>query len=202
MDLQRGIDRLNQHQGDHERRTILDWLTPINYAPRQNDFINRGEAGTGQWPLDSTQFQTWLETAKQTLFCPGIPGAGKTMLTSIVIDSLSTRFESDSNTGIAYIYCNFRRQNDQKIDDLLASLLKQLAENQSALPGIVRDLYDRLKEKRTRPSLDEILRVLQSVVMVYSRVFIAIDGLDECRASDSCRTRLISEFFDLQPRVE
>jgi hypothetical protein len=68
------------------------------------------------------------------------------------------------------------------------------------LPGIVRDLYDRYKEKRTRPSLDEILRVLQSVVTVYFRVFIAIDALDECHASDSCRTRFISELFYLQAK--
>jgi hypothetical protein len=37
--------------------------------------------------------------------------------------------------GIAYIYCNFRRQDEQKIDDLLASLLKQLAESQPSLPA-------------------------------------------------------------------
>ena len=29
---------------------------------------------------DSVKYQSWLKTSKQTLFCPGIPGAGKTIL--------------------------------------------------------------------------------------------------------------------------
>src|SRR5438045_5526567 len=32
--------------------------------------------------------QAWLKTSKQVLFSPGIPGAGKTILTSIVVDNL------------------------------------------------------------------------------------------------------------------
>jgi Cdc6-like AAA superfamily ATPase len=68
-----------------------------------------------------------VETEKQTLFCPGIPGAGKTILTSIVIDKLTTQFGNDESIGVAYIYCNFRRQDKQKPGDLLTSLLKQLS---------------------------------------------------------------------------
>jgi hypothetical protein len=41
-----------------------------------------------EWLLDSDEFQTCLDTDKQTLFCPGIPGAGKTILSSIVVDYL------------------------------------------------------------------------------------------------------------------
>jgi hypothetical protein len=120
------VDRLNQRQDDQELLDILDWLTPIDYILQQSDFISRRHAGTGQRLLDSTEFQTWLEKDKQTLFCPGIPGAGKTILTSIVIDGLNTRFQSNTNVGIAYIYYNFRQQDEQKSEDLLAILLKQL----------------------------------------------------------------------------
>jgi hypothetical protein len=175
---------------------ILDWLTLINYGPQQSDLINRRQPGTGQWLLDSEVFQTWLNTAKQTLFCPGIPRAGKTILTSIVVEELTIRFFKDPTIGIAYIYCNFQRQDEQKIDDLLASLLKQLAESQSSLPSTVKDLYDRHKTKRTRPSLDELSGSLQSVTDFYSRVFIIVDALDECEKE--CRTRLLSKIFRLQ----
>jgi hypothetical protein len=33
---------------------------------------------------------------------------------------------------------------------------------------------------------------------MYSRVFIIIDALDECQASDNCRSRFLSEIFNLQ----
>ena len=197
-----GVDRLQERYDNRECReefqAILDWLTPIDYAPQQNDFITRRQEGTGQWLLDSVEFQTWSETVKQTLFCPGIPGAGKTILTSIVIEELTARFHNDKSIGIAYLYCNFRRQGEQKIDDLLASLLKQLAESQPSLPGTVKDLYDRHKTKRSRPSLYEVSKALQSVASLYSRVLIIIDALDECQASQGCRAILLSEMLSLQ----
>jgi hypothetical protein len=125
-----GVDRLHERQDNQERReehqVILNWLTPIDYAPQQNDFIKRRQEGTGEWLLKSNKFQDWVNQIRQSLFCPGIPGAGKTMLTSITVEHLCTKFQNDTTVGIAYVYCNFRRQDEQKPHNLLSSLLKQL----------------------------------------------------------------------------
>lgn len=184
---------------------ILNWITNIDYGPQQSDYFQRRQPGTGQWLLSSTEYLTWLNTDKQTLFCPGIPGAGKTILTSIVVDELNTHFHDNKSIGIAYLYCNFRRQDEQKAASLLASLLKQLSECQPSLPSSVKDLYDRHKTKRTRPSLDEISRSLQSVITIHSRVFIIVDALDECGESkygeiENHRARFLSEIFKLQDK--
>jgi len=197
---------LHERQDNRERReeqqTILDWITPIDFAPQQNDFISRRQAGTGKWLLDSTEYKAWLKTSKQTLFCPGIPGAGKTILAAIVVDDLHTLFQNNSSIGIAYLYCNFRRKDEQKAEDLLASLLRQLSQTWSSLPDSVKALYDRHNDQRTRPSFDEILRVLQSVAAMYPRVFIVVDALDECQASDGCRSKFLLEIFNVQAKTE
>ncbi len=159
-DVQQGVGKLLRVHHDREHQTILDWLTNIDYAPQQSDYLKRREKGTGQWLLDSMQYQSWREKNNQTLFCPGIPGAGKTILTSIVVEELSVQISNNPTIGIAYIYCNFRRQGEQKIDDLLASLLKQLAKSQPSLPITVKELYNRHKTERTRLSVDEISRSL------------------------------------------
>jgi hypothetical protein len=99
---------------------------------------------------------------------------------------------------MAYIYCNFHRLNEQKIEDLLASILKQLSQEQAWLPDSVRNLHNRHKIKRTRPSLDDILKAVQSVMVLYPKAFVIIDALDECQVSDDCRTRFLSEIFNLQ----
>src|SRR6266480_3203699 len=177
---------------------ILNWLTPVDYAPQQSDYIGRRQAGSGQWLLDSEEFQTWLNTDKQTLFCPGIPGAGKTILTSIVVDYLCAQAEKNPDIGIAYLYCNFRRRDEQKAEDLLASLLKQLIQERSPIPDSVKSLHDRSRKNRTRPSFNEISEAMQSTAATYSRVFIIVDALDECQTSDGCRTRFLSELFNLQ----
>jgi hypothetical protein len=198
------VKRVRREQEDWQYRdecqSILTWLTPIDYAAQQHDFVRRRQAGTGQWLLDSKEFQSWLNTDKQTLFCPGIPGAGKTILTSIVVDELTTRFSNDPTIGIAYIYCNFRRQDEQKIDNLLASLLKQLSQSQPSLPGTVKKLYNRHETKRTRPSLREVSDALQAVTGLYPRVFIIVDALDECQISDGCRQQFLLVLFNLQAK--
>ena len=190
------VKRVRRGQDDHQRQIILDWVTPIDYTAQQHDFISRRQEGTGQWLLDSAEFHTWLNTDRQTLFCPGIPGAGKTILTSIVVDELTTHFYNNKSIGIAYLYCNFRRQDEQKLDDLLASLLKQLSGCQPSLPSDVKDLYNQHRNKQSRPSQYELLRAIQSVVSLYSRVFLIIDALDE--ASQGCRTIFLSEIFGIQ----
>jgi hypothetical protein len=194
----KGMDRLNARHDDQERLTTLDWLTPIDYAPQQSDFINRRQVGTGQWLLDSQGFKIWVTTEKQTLFCPGIPRAGKTILTSIVVDDLCNRFRNDGTVGIAYVYCNFHRQDEQKAEDLLASLLKQLTQGRPSLPESVKSLHDSHKDNLTRPSFNEISTTLWSVASIYSRLFLIIDALDECRLRNGCLSKFLSEVFNLQ----
>jgi hypothetical protein len=193
------LHKRHDRQERHEDQAILDWLTPMNYAPQQHDFISRRQAGTGQWLLNSVEFQAWLDADKQTLFCPGIPGAGKTILTSIVVEDLYTRFQNHSSIGIAYLYCNFKRNHEQKLDDLLLSLLKQLAYGRLLIPDVVRSLHDQQCQKK-RPSTGEVLNALLSVISIFSEVFIIIDTLDECQVNERCRQRLISEMFNLQDK--
>src|SRR3984885_1842 len=200
-----GMDQLNQRQHNQEchqeHQIIVDWLTPIDYAPQQSDFVARRREGTGQWLLDSKEFNEWLDQSKQTLFCPGIPGAGKTIITSIVVHHLHTQFRSDPTVGIAYLYCNFRRQHEQKPTDLLLSLLKQLVQEQPSIPESVKNLYTHHKGKRTRPSFDEISKVMHPILSDYSRSFIIIDALDECQATDGSRSKLLSEILSLQAQT-
>ncbi|KAK2784468.1 hypothetical protein FQN53_008457 [Emmonsiellopsis sp. PD_33] len=201
-----GVDRLNERQDDREhreeRQAILNWITTVDYAPQQNDYINRRQAGTGEWLLTSPQFQEWVGTKRQTLFCPGIPGAGKTILSSVVIDHLHTIFLGSVNVGIAYVYCNFRRKSDQKAEDLLASLLKQLAQGLPSVPDSLKILYAKHRNGQTRPSFREISETLQSLVMAHSRVFVLVDALDECQMSDGHRTTFLSELFSCYSKCE
>jgi Cdc6-like AAA superfamily ATPase len=184
----------NQH--DQKRQAILDWLTPVDYSPQQHDLIRRQQEGTGQWFLRSPEFQTWLENNERSLFCPGIPGAGKTIIAAIVIDHLLAKSQHEPHTGIAYIYCNFQRQDEQTVEKLLANLLKQLAQRQSSLPKTVQDLYEKYEKSGTLPSLHQITAALHSTAAAFEKVFFIIDALDECQSL--AQTKLLDTLFDLQ----
>jgi Cdc6-like AAA superfamily ATPase len=193
--IKAGLDKIEESE-------ILNWLTPFDYGSQQSDYLERRQPGTGQWLLDSKEFRHWIGTENQTLFCPGIPGAGKTILTSMVIDSLIIRCQHYPGSKFAYIYCNFRRQHEQRIIDLLSSLLKQLlqVQTESSLPNNIRELYNHHRAHRLRPSREELFEALESVVALGKRVYFVIDALDECQTQDGCQQTLISYLFTLQER--
>ncbi|KAK6514351.1 hypothetical protein TWF506_008747 [Arthrobotrys conoides] len=190
-----------KHRLDQEEdRQVLDWLTKVDYGSRQSDILRKRQPDTGIWFLNSPEYQSWLSSqGKQILFCPGIPGAGKTVLTSIVIDHLIAWFTDDKTVGFGYIYCNFKETNQQKIEHFLSSLLKQLAQTHTPLPDAVRDIYNKHNSRGTAP-LGEIIKTLHTVAATYSKVYIIVDALDECQEDDDCRTNLISALLELYNR--
>ncbi|KID85906.1 Ankyrin repeat-containing domain protein [Metarhizium guizhouense ARSEF 977] len=174
LDVQDGVHKLVDKQHEREHQHILDWLTQVNYAPLQSDLLRKRQAQTGQWLLDSTPFRDWIKA----------------------MDYLQERFRDQQNIAIAYIY--FRYNVEQTVDDVLLNLLKQLAQTQGSLPSVVGELYNKHKGRQTRPCLDETRRALQFLIPLYSRVFIVIDGLDECRIPGGCRKDFLAEMINLQ----
>ncbi|KAN0080897.1 hypothetical protein V8E54_004101 [Elaphomyces granulatus] len=196
--INRTVSSLHSTQEGEYRRELLGWLSPIDYAGLQSDTLRKRQAGTGEWFLKSTPFIEWLEGKKKTLFCPGIPGTGKTMIASIVVDHLKTSFPDDE-TGHAFLYCIYKRQENQEVDNLLASLLGQLALwKKSIIPEVIREWYNKhLKGGNPGLSRNEIRGALCSIIRTYSRTFIIIDALDECK-TDQIRNELLSEIYKLQ----
>ncbi|EGU71751.1 hypothetical protein FOXB_17740 [Fusarium oxysporum f. sp. conglutinans Fo5176] len=198
--LSDGVQDMRFRQLNKEHQAILDWLIPVDYGTQQSDYFGSRQKGTGQWLLESTEYRDWRVVNGKTLFCPGIPGAGKTIASSIIINDLHNKLSGNPSLGIGYIYCNFQRQKEQNINDLLASLHKQLSRSWRCLPESVKLLYDKHEKNGTRPLVEELSAALQSVVQSYEKVFIVIDALDECQTLDGCRGKLLSESFRLQSR--
>lgn len=192
-----GLATISSKLNKRDDIEALEWLTQNDQGPYQSDYLKRRQPGTGQWLFQSPEYKDWRKTEKQTLFCSGIPGAGKTILTAIVIEDLTAQCSSNQSIGLAYVYCNFRLQNEQKAEDLLASILKQLA---CSVPESVTKLYEQHTDRRTRPSMNELSKALQTVAKTYTTVFVVTDALDECQTIDDCRNVLLSQLFDLQKK--
>ncbi|KAN0081988.1 hypothetical protein V8E54_003286 [Elaphomyces granulatus] len=192
------VDKIGDGVEAEYRRKLLGWLSPIDYAELQSDTLRNREAGTGEWFLKSTPFIEWLEGKKKTLFCPGIPGSGKTMIASIVVNHLKARFPDDK-TGHAFLYCIYKRQENQGVDNLLASLLGQLALRKKAIiPEAILEWYNKhLEGEKPGLSRDEICVALGKIIRTYSRTFVIIDALDECK-TDQIGNKLLSEVYKLQ----
>lgn len=187
-------------QNRRQHHNVANWISSIDFAAQQSDVINRRQKGTGEWFTESPQFRNWLHGSKQTLFCPGIPGAGKTMISAIRVSHLWEHMQ-DEDIGVAYLYCNYKTQADQKVTDLAATILRQLIQEQTSIPEPVTVLYNGHLDRRTRPSLEEIQTVLGEVASNSSNVYVVIDGLDECLDHDGSRSQLLVMLRDLQSKV-
>jgi len=110
---------------------------------------------------------------------------------SIIINHLQTFFK-DRNVAITYIYCNYKQQTEQSVFNLVASLLKQLVQDDSVAYENVKCVHGRHKKNETRPTLDELLGVMRSETARFSKAFIVVDALDECSEVNGTRGRLLA----------
>lgn len=183
----------------HEK--LMGWISPTNFPSRQSDLMTCRQKGTGQWFLEAPEFTKWLHGANKTLFCPGIPGAGKTMIAAIVINHLLELMWSGA-VGVAYVYCNYKAQADQNAADILAAILKQLVQARPSIAEPVERLHKKHADRGTKPSLEEIFGALQSVLTNYSSVYVVVDALDECSDRDGNRRQFLAKLRDLQGRTD
>lgn len=170
------VNTISRISLDRETRDILQWLCPLDFALQQRDLINQRTEGTNQLFLNSDEFQTWLNRKKQILVGFGIPGSGKTMTASAVIQHLEES-SGDESIGLAYVFCDYKKREEQSGFNLIASLLKQLVYGRGeGVPKYLQDLY----EKGHPPTLDDISKLFQSQVSKNVYTYIVIDALDEC----------------------
>jgi hypothetical protein len=198
--IQQGQDRQNQVHDLQKHYEIMEWLSSDNFTAQQSDLITRKQADTGQWFLDSREFTEWVNGTSQTLFCPGIPGAGKTMMAAIAVDHLQNAIQT-TDIGIAYLYCNYKRQADQTAPNLLAAIIKQLVQDRPSIAQSLLSMYERHRVRGTRPPFEELSSVLQSVLANYSKVYVVLDALDECPEQNGTRSQLLGICRDLQQQT-
>ena len=167
---------------------LLEWLSSANFEAKQSDALSRRHQDTGSWFINHATFEDWVRGPARTLWCPGIPGAGKTILAALIVDHLRTRFRM-TDTAVVCVFCNYAEQQSQSVQSVLENLLKQLLQASSAASKEAMDLYQEHSRRRTRPTENEVLLVLLSVFQTSSTVFVVIDALDEL--STETRTSLL-----------
>lgn len=190
--MQDGIDSL-RHDHDHAQLNALrTWISQTDSVAQQLDTFRRRCAGTSQWFLEAPEFAKWLNRSSpdKTLFCTGMPGAGKTVLAAIVIDHLSRKVRCNT-VGVAWLYCSYKSQREQTVEFKLATVLQQLVQVET--PGTVKHaqkLMQEHKQSMTRPTEDQYRETLQAVLSEFKTIYVVVDALDEF--NEGTRHRIIT----------
>ncbi|KAJ6494525.1 ankyrin repeat-containing domain protein [Mycena sanguinolenta] len=175
--LERSAREQQQNIDDTERTAILKWMSPVNFFERQADVFSTWQPGTGGWLLASSEFRDWENVTGKTLWCHGMPGAGKTVLASLVVNHLELRAQKE-NIGIACMYLNHKELGAHTPSNLLGALWRQLVWGKP-IPESARAVFRHHKERDTKITLDEVQTVLISALAPYAKVYVVVDALDE-----------------------
>ena len=157
-----------------ERRAIIDWLSPLQYRKRQTEIFDDA-IPLGQKFLDSEEFRAWSAGRSWWLYGYGLPGSGKTTLSSIVVNQLQQRFLA-ARIPVLCVYLNYKEPN-QTLRSIIGSLLKQLVqfEDDDFKSAEVQRLF-REAAREAPPLLSDLYKSLRAEIMTFSRW-----GLIQCR---------------------
>ena len=173
------VRHLREEQQKLSAKVSYDWLSDVN--PEMNHLSARSKhsQGTGQWFLDSSAFKSWWNCSCRSLWVNAIPGAGKTVLCSTIIDYILHHQLPDE--AVAYFYFDFSDPSKQKLNACLRSLLAQICSIRSSMPPVVAELKTLCKGPGRNGILTEheLLSALVSVCSGLGRFWIVIDALDE-----------------------
>lgn len=111
-------------------------------------------------------------------------------MSSSVIKSLKDRCDSQPSQVLAYFFLSFSDAEKQKVDQMLASLIKQIWACLSDTPQFF-EQFSRYKMKGEYPDIQTLEAALLASGASFSSVYIVIDGLDECPVYDGERTKLL-----------
>lgn len=201
--IQTDVVAIRNVQALEEHKLVLDWLSPTNFTAQWHDMIKRREAGTGAWFTESAKFKRWEQGHDKTLFCCGMPGAGKTMISAIAIEHICTAAPADK-IGLAYVFCNYKSRGDQSSLSLLSALLRQLIDKRPDHAGPVVEMYELHTKWKTRPSLKEVTSAMGAVCSACDDTYIIVDALDERLdegTADGGRVHFVDELRALQARA-
>ena len=193
------MDKMQMASQSRNDDAILDWLSVQTFSERQTEIYKNMTPGTCEWLLDTQEFPHFEMTRGTVLWCSGMPGAGKTVLMSYVVDHFRNRIPQNG-VCTAVVYCNYKEPG-QTAETLTASLLRQLVHDMPKIPEQIGDLHRKHEKTKTCPSLAEIVDIIRRVAKTRSKTFILIDAIDEYRENESKSNEFIRMLKYLSPDV-
>lgn len=104
-----------------------------------------------------------------------------------MIDELEIRSIRCTSIGVAYVYFNYKDQNQQMPVTILRSLIKQLITRphacalDSPIPQKVQSLYNNNCAAESTPKLGDLRDALVESLKLFTQTFFVFDALDECQ---------------------
>ena len=175
LEIEHTVKDIQIHVKDQTYREILKWLTKVDPVSNHTTARAKHEPGTGEWFISSHEYSSWMLRGR-SLWLHGIPGAGKTVLCSTIIENIKSR--CPPRIPCVYFYFDFSDPQKQKAVNMLFSILAQLS--LAGVPSEARQLYEVCCQGTRDATVTQLTEALLSVARQMNPIYIVIDALDEC----------------------
>ncbi|CZR60110.1 related to NACHT domain protein [Phialocephala subalpina] len=182
------FERTERSHRRQEYNAIKESISPRTYEEQLDRIRARICEGTGRWLLRDATFTKWLKESQKPakpIWLQGIPGAGKTYLSSTAIDQAL----SQGRTLFVFLSYNFR--DSLSALSIIHSLIFQLTSDDDDLKAIL--CHSTAKELKR--DLKRAVELLTTLLITAGSTFIVIDGLDEIDEVE--RVRLLQHLLEL-----
>ena len=196
--------KLTQKMHRSSHRDIVRWLAPLNHEA--NYFVDdlrsacdSRHPGTCTWIVDRPEFEMWMnlghnDPVARMLWMTGVPGAGKTILSSFVISTCFEVLGKEPSRPILYF---FFKNTDSDKNSVLSATRSLLFQLYSSSPTILSaDIMSLRDDSGKEKALSEqrLWDLFVKHAKNLANLTIILDALDECVDVDlllRCLIRLI-----------
>ncbi|ETS84912.1 hypothetical protein PFICI_02937 [Pestalotiopsis fici W106-1] len=168
-------------QKDKHSNDIFQWIDPPDVSSNLNKAIKARHPGSGLSLLESKAYTTWKRQKNSFLWLHGIPGCGKTVLASTIIEDLQREQCQNPSQALLYFYFDFTDSRKQSFENALRSFVCQMHHQSEKGQKHLNSLYSQVcRNGSVQPSSDALQKTLAGMIGDTKEVWIVLDALDEC----------------------
>lgn len=172
--------QLAKAEKESKYRRMIAAIPAVDVEAKHRNLQTLRHPGTGAWIFEDRSFKNWKASIQtSTLCCRGIPGCGKTVLASTIIDELRLS-EAGTDRRVIYYYCDYANQLTLQPTRIFGTLLRQSFVNVEIPEAIEKRMPLGFIESGQSLELQDLVDLLCLAFQHGRPHYIILDGLDEC----------------------
>lgn len=166
---------------DDNQGKFRQWLDPPDPSENYNRGLKERFPGTGTWFIKSSAFIQWKTTPGSFLWAHGMPGCGKSILSSSIIEAVSDHCSLKPTLAVLYFYFDFTSPEKQQREKMIRSLIFQLSSQYEGTRPALKSLHSSCADGGRQPAHEQLLATLQQMMECLEETYLVVDALDECK---------------------
>lgn len=159
---------------------IVQWLAAPDPSSNHNKACQTKQQQTGRWLLQNLDYIHWKDRRASFLWLHGIPGCGKTVLCSTVVQDIASMCYARVPNILTYYYFDFNDSKKQTYEGLLRSLVTQIFGQCLEIPDTMEALFKGCGEGQREPTCNSLIQALKELLERFEKVYLILDALNEC----------------------